>query len=141
MVSKITYEKFQMEGTGLLQDGVLVNLDSGKNAFVVINRQKAPFGIGSSNNALKPWVSVASNNIDIGTKLYIKALDGLQLPNGKTHNGCVRVDDVGWNLEECQVDLFVLLYSDYRALVSKLPDSTAVEKKRCTLKTYVTYNS
>ncbi|EIE77563.1 hypothetical protein RO3G_02267 [Rhizopus delemar RA 99-880] len=55
-VSKTTFEKFQMEGTGLLKSGVMVNLDSGENTFLKVDRNKAPYGLGSSdNNPLVPW--------------------------------------------------------------------------------------
>jgi hypothetical protein len=35
-----------MEGTGLLENGIMVNLDSGKNTFVEVDRKKAPYGLG-----------------------------------------------------------------------------------------------
>ncbi|KAI9251056.1 hypothetical protein BY458DRAFT_416811, partial [Sporodiniella umbellata] len=55
-VSEHTYEKFQMEGTGLLQNGVMVNLDHGDDTFLKVNRQKSPYGLGGGdNNSLTPW--------------------------------------------------------------------------------------
>ena len=35
-----------MEGTGLLKDGKMVNLDDGKDKFMTVDRKKDPFGIG-----------------------------------------------------------------------------------------------
>ncbi|CDH59144.1 hypothetical protein RO3G_14128 [Lichtheimia corymbifera JMRC:FSU:9682] len=88
-VSKTTYDKFQMEGTGLLKSGIMVNLDEGKDKFMEVDRKKDPYGIGSDDDiALDPWVSVASNDLKRGTTLYVKDLDGLKLPDGKKHNGC-----------------------------------------------------
>lgn len=127
-----------MEGTGLLENGVMVNLDSGKDKFQKVNRNKSPYGLGENDNSLVPWVSVASNDIKKGTKLYIKELDGVKLPDGETHNGCVRVDDEGWSFDGCQLDFFVLQYSAYRTLENKLPDKVTVQQKSCKIKNYVT---
>ncbi|KAI8331338.1 hypothetical protein BC941DRAFT_438898 [Chlamydoabsidia padenii] len=138
-VSKTTYEKFQMEGTGLLENGIMVNLDSGKNTFVEVNRKKTPYGLGSDDdNALEPWVSVASNDLKIGTTLYIKELDGLKLPDGKKHNGCVRVDDEGWSFDGCQLDFYVLQFSAYNQLDDSLPGHVTVKKQKCKVLSYVT---
>ncbi|CEP19698.1 hypothetical protein [Parasitella parasitica] len=138
-VSKTTFEKFQMEGTGLLESGTLVNLDKGNSIFMKLDRNKTPFGLGSAdNNRLVPWVSVASNDIKIGTTLYIKEMDGLVLPDGMKHNGCVRVDDEGWSMGDCQLDFFVLQFEAYKVLTKKIPSKVTVTAKSCTTKDYVT---
>ncbi|KAI8073821.1 hypothetical protein BC940DRAFT_289265 [Gongronella butleri] len=137
-VSKYTYEKFQMEGTGLLENGIMVNLGSSNDKFEVINRKKNPYGMGSNENSLVPWVSVASNDIKRGTTLYVKQLDGLKLPDGKTHNGCVRVDDEGWSFNGCQLDFFILQFSAYKILDAKVPGHVTVEQKKCKILNYVT---
>jgi hypothetical protein len=97
-----------MEGTGLLKSGTLVNVGSSDNVFEILDRKKHPFGLGSDDKNIYPFVSVASNDLPQGTLLYIKALDGLTLPTGKRHNGCVRVDDTGNSFTGCQLDFFVL---------------------------------
>jgi len=61
---------------------------SGFNCFEVVKAPK-----GSQGNDLVPFVSLASNSIAFGKTVYIPKLNGLKLPNGKTHNGCTRVDD------------------------------------------------
>jgi len=137
-VSKTTFEKFQMEGTGLLKSGTMVNLDSGNSIFMKLDRGKTPYGLGSNGNRLVPWISVASNDIKKGTKLYIKEMDGLVLPDGKKHNGCVRVDDEGWSMGGCQLDFFVLQFSAYKELTKKIPSKVHVVAKSCTIKDYVT---
>ncbi|ORX61701.1 hypothetical protein DM01DRAFT_260588 [Hesseltinella vesiculosa] len=136
-VSKLTYKKFQMEGTGLLEDGTMVNLDEGQNTFMTVNRQEYPYGVGSNGNALVPWVSVASNDLPHKSTLYVKHLDGVKLPNGQVHNGCVRVDDKGWSFGDCQLDFFVLQYTAYERLDSIVPETVDVEQKQCTVKNYV----
>ncbi|CEP19694.1 hypothetical protein [Parasitella parasitica] len=136
-VSKITYDKFQMEGTGLLLSGTMVNLGSSKNTFMKVNRKKNPYGLGSNENSLIPWVSVAANDIRKGTTLYIKKLDGVKLPDGKVHNGCVRVDDTGWSMGGCHIDFFVLQYKAYQILDTKLPEHVSVVQKSCTVLNYI----
>ncbi|KAI8886868.1 hypothetical protein K501DRAFT_292614 [Backusella circina FSU 941] len=138
-VSETTYEKLEMEVTGLLSSGVMVNLGSSKEVFVEVDRSSSPYGLGfESHISLEPWVSVASNNLDLGTLLYIKELDGVSLPNGKIHNGCVRVDDVGWGLESCQVDFFVLQFSAFQELSSSFPSTVTATEKSCSVQNYVT---
>ncbi|CAO3629669.1 unnamed protein product [Mucor hiemalis] len=138
-VSKNTYEKFRMEGTGLLKSGLMVNLGSSSDRFLKVDRKKTPYGLGTDSKGLTPWVSVAANDIKRGTKLYIKQLDGLRLPDGKVHNGCVRVDDEGWSMSGCQIDFFVLQFSAYKVLTKKIPKYITVkEKSSCQIKNYVT---
>ncbi|CDH59195.1 3d domain protein [Lichtheimia corymbifera JMRC:FSU:9682] len=137
-VAEVTYDKFQMEGTGLLKNGKMVNLGESSSVFMQVDRKESPYGLGSNGNALQPWVSVAANDIKRGTKLYIKEFDGLKLPDGKVHNGCVRVDDEGWSFDGCQIDFFVLQYSAYVSLKKKLPDNIHATEKNCKILNYVT---
>ncbi|KAI8644267.1 hypothetical protein BD408DRAFT_384133 [Parasitella parasitica] len=136
-VSKVTYNKFQMEGTGLLKSGTMVNLSTSKKTFMKVDRSKAPYGLGPNNKGLVPWVSVASNDIKLGTTLYIKELDGITLPNGVSHNGCVRVDDQSWSMGSCQLDFFVLQFSAYQVLDKKIPSKVKATEKSCKVKDYV----
>ncbi|CAO3676115.1 unnamed protein product [Umbelopsis vinacea] len=135
-VSKTTYEKFQMEGTGLLKSGVLVNVGSSDTVFEVVDRKKHPFGLGNNDNNIYPFTSVASNDLPQGTHLYIKILDGLKLPSGQVHNGCVRIDDTGDSFSGCQLDFYVLEFPFYEKLQDKLPDHVNVVAKNCKLFNY-----
>ncbi|CAO0794764.1 unnamed protein product [Mucor circinelloides] len=138
-VSKNTYDKFQMEGTGLLKSGVMVNLGDSDKTFQKVDRSKAPYGLGSDDDIhLAPWVSVAANDLKVGTKLYVKELDGVKLPDGKTHNGCVRVDDEGWSFHGCQLDFFVLQFTAYQKLEDMLPEKVTVSAQDCKILDYVT---
>ncbi|CAO3644274.1 unnamed protein product [Mucor fragilis] len=138
-VSKTTYDKFQMEGTGLLKSGVMVNLGDSDTTFQKVDRSKAPYGLGSDDDIhLTPWVSVAANDLKVGTKLYVKELDGVKLPDGKTHNGCVRVDDEGWSFHGCQLDFFVLQFTAYQKLEDMLPEKVTVSAQDCKILDYVT---
>lgn len=132
-VSDVTYKRCKMEGTCIV-DGKLINLD--KTNFEIVNKKKAPYGIGNNDKPLHPFVSVASNDLKIGTTLYIKELDGIELPNNKEHNGCVRVDDKGWSFGNCQLDFFVLEFEYYKKL--DLSGKVNVEFKNCHIKDYTT---
>lgn len=45
-----------MEGTGLLENGIMVNLDSGKNTFVKVDRNKNPYGLGKFNTSIYIYI-------------------------------------------------------------------------------------
>ncbi|RUP50424.1 hypothetical protein BC936DRAFT_139089 [Jimgerdemannia flammicorona] len=96
MVAQTTFDKCNMEGTCLLLSSKMVNLVSNKK-FESIDRKSAPYGLGSNDKVLVPFVSIASNDLPKGSTVYMTELDGMKLPNGKTHNGCVRVDDESWS--------------------------------------------
>ena len=59
---------------------------------------------------------LAANDIPYGTKVYVRQLDGIQLPNKLKHNGCVRVDDVSWSFGGNHIDFYVLEKSIYERL-------------------------
>lgn len=137
MVSKITYNKFREEGTGILENGIMINLGENNNRFEIVNKNIYNFGVGSNNNPLMPFVSIATNDLPINTKLYIKELDGFILPNNKTHNGCVRVDDTGYGLKTCHIDFFVLKYLSYEYLQKHLnKDKVMVKMTNCQINNY-----
>ena len=74
-----------MEGTGKLNDGRVVNLGdcdcgSGFKCFEIYDADRYPWGMGSNDNAIYPYSSVASNDFKVGTKLYIPALKGVSMP-------------------------------------------------------------
>jgi hypothetical protein len=46
----------------------------------------------------------------------VKQMKGTKLPNGKTHNGCTRVDDVSWSFGNNQIDWYVLRKANYEKL-------------------------
>ncbi|KAL0080022.1 hypothetical protein F4703DRAFT_1741104 [Phycomyces blakesleeanus] len=138
-VSATMWNRCNMEGTCLLKNGDLVNLGQELGTFDIIGhsgRKQNLFGLGSGPQNLVPFVSVASNDLPYGQTLYMPDLDGLDLGTGKTHNGCVRVDDTGWSFDGCQLDLFVVSYVDYLWL--GLPERAHVHVVDCEVKNYVT---
>ncbi|RUP47560.1 hypothetical protein BC936DRAFT_145590 [Jimgerdemannia flammicorona] len=134
-VDKNTYDKCHMEGTCLVDGGKLVNLvDS--NTYEVVSASQFPWGLGNWDNALEPFVSVASNDWPRGSTAVVKELIGRKLPNGKVHNGCVRVDDKGWSFGSCQFDFFVLEFEWYSQM--NLPEKVTATQQDCSIGNYVT---
>ncbi len=69
-------------------------------------------------------------------------MKGVKLPNGKTHNGCTRVDDVSWSFGKNQIDWYVVRESNYEKLNSETPVKSGrnVDIKypaKCKVKRYV----
>ncbi|RUS18337.1 hypothetical protein BC937DRAFT_88914 [Endogone sp. FLAS-F59071] len=135
-----TYAKCEEEGTCLLQNGELINSAEIPTRFTVLDTKRYPFGQGAWNNALVPFVSVASNDLPQGTTLFVKELEDFRLPNGKVHNGCVRVDDqgAGQSFGNCHVDFFLLEYTFEVIMNPKLPEQAHIEVCDCQLLDYVT---
>ena len=102
-----------MEGTGKLNDGRVVNLgdcdcNDGFSCFETFDPNKYPWGMGPNDNPIYPYTSVANNDFKVGTRLYIRELDGVALPGtGQTHDGCVQVDDEAWSFGSNHIDFFV----------------------------------
>ncbi|KAI9310072.1 hypothetical protein BX666DRAFT_2011674 [Dichotomocladium elegans] len=114
-----------MEGTGVVDDKI-VNLGScscsNYRCFEILDRSKEPYGITAYGTALKPYISIAANDIPRGTKIYVPALDGWKLPNsGKIHNGCLLVDDQSWSFKSNHIDLYVYERENYKALDKSYP--------------------
>lgn len=122
-VDRNTAYKCELEGTCLLKDGRLLNTGDREGVFEVVNRDRFPFGSGAKDNPLTPFVSVASNDLPLLSKVFVPILQGRRLPNGKTHNGCVRVDDMLGEHTSCHLDFFLPSYDAYRKLADGLPDN------------------
>jgi 3D (Asp-Asp-Asp) domain-containing protein len=61
--------------------------------------------------------------IDHGAVLYAPALDGVELPEGGSHDGCLRADDVGGGIDGMHIDWFVGLEDNYLALDPVVPET------------------
>lgn len=85
-----------MEGTGVVGSKI-VNLGgctcSGYKCFELVDKKSDPFGLTSYGTPLRPYVTIASNDIPKNTKIYVPAIVGWKLPGSKkAHNGCLLVD-------------------------------------------------
>ncbi|CDW79688.1 3d domain protein [Stylonychia lemnae] len=133
-------ERVRMEGTGKLNDGKVINLGDcdcgdGFECFVQIDENKYPWGIGSNDNPIYPYTSVASNDVKVGTHLLVHQIQGVELPGtgGQKHNGCVSVDDKGWSFGSNHLDFFVAKEKYYNELDNILKiTSIDYEESDCT---------
>ncbi|KAJ9077750.1 hypothetical protein DSO57_1013822 [Entomophthora muscae] len=117
-VSTEYYETIKLEGSGQLTTGELVNCENQEcTCFEVVDGGAK----GNRDNPLQPYVSVASIGFPSGTKIYVEKLDGVILPSGLTHNGCVIVDDTGHDLDIAHIDMFVVSHQNYEAMDAVVP--------------------
>jgi 3D (Asp-Asp-Asp) domain-containing protein len=119
--------ELRMEGSGLLADGRVINWDGrcsygAGTCFEQLDPDTHPYGRGAGRRPLRPFKSVAVDPrlIPIGEPLYIPEFDGLPLPDGRIHDGCVRADDTGGNIKERKMDFFVKTRANFRYLIGQL---------------------
>ncbi|GES95634.1 carbohydrate-binding module family 50 protein [Rhizophagus clarus] len=121
------FESDHKEGTGITKTNRVLNFGdcdcSSKSfsCFDELDKTKFPFGSTSNDTPLVPYITVAANDIRKGTLLYIPKLDGMLLPNGKTHNGCVKADDTGDSFGGKHIDWFVARESNFEFLTNRDP--------------------
>lgn len=132
----------KLEGSGLLRDGRVVNYTGSckfgyGTCFEQIDTADYPFGRGAGQRPLVPFKSVAVDPrvIRLGEPLYIPEFDGVVLPDGSIHDGCVRADDTGGGIKGRKMDFFVVTYGNFRFLLDELLGVTwitpYVEAPRC----------
>jgi 3D (Asp-Asp-Asp) domain-containing protein len=117
----------RMEGTGVLADGRVINYH-GKcrygygTCFEVMDPATHPYGRGAGPRPLVPFKSVAVDPrfIAIGEPFYVPEFDGMVLPDGGRHDGCVRADDTGGGIKKKKMDFFVVTYANFRFLLDQL---------------------
>jgi 3D (Asp-Asp-Asp) domain-containing protein len=117
----------RMEGSGLLLDGRVLNTHGnckfglGK-CFETLDPVRHPFGRGAGQRPLIPFKSVAVDPkvVPIGEPIYIPELDGILLPDGSVHDGCVRGDDTGGGIKKRKMDFFVVSYTNFRFILDQL---------------------
>jgi 3D (Asp-Asp-Asp) domain-containing protein len=132
----------KLEGSGLMRDGRIVNYTGSckfgyGTCFEQLDISDYPFGRGAGQRPLIPFKSVAVDPrvIRLGEPLYIPEFDGMTLPDGSIHDGCVRADDTGGGIKGRKMDFFVVTYGNFRALLDGLLGVTwitpHVEAPRC----------
>ncbi|KAI8643089.1 hypothetical protein BD408DRAFT_442968 [Parasitella parasitica] len=109
-----------MEGTGVVGSKI-VNLGgcscSGYKCFELVDKDSDPFGLTSFGTPLRPYVTIASNDIKKNTKIFVPALVGWKVPgSSKAHNGCLLVDDQSWSFNGKHVDFYVYAMDNYEKL-------------------------
>ncbi|MBN2530748.1 MAG: hypothetical protein JXR76_30450 [Deltaproteobacteria bacterium] len=120
------------QGTARLLDGRMINISTcdcanGFSCFAVID-DTFPWGMGSQNNALVPFVSLTAdaNQITFGTVVYSQQLDGITLPDNRVHDGCLRIDDVPTDPIGQVIHLFTGLNEYSEILASQIPLQVSV---------------
>ena len=131
-----------MEGSGVLADGRVINFH-GRCGFGVgtcyepLDERHYPYGRGAGRRPLVPYKSVAIDPrlVPFGEPLYIPEFDGLLMPDGHVHDGCVRADDTGGNIKKRKMDFFVVSHGNFRELITALDGDTwitpHIEHPRC----------
>ncbi len=117
----------RMEGSGLLIDGRVINYAGScrwgtGTCFEQLDVRTHPYGRGAHRRSLTPFKSVAVDPrlVPIGEPLYIPEFDGMRLPDGSTHDGCVRAEDTGGGIKLRKLDFFVVTYGNFRFLLQEL---------------------
>ncbi len=132
----------KLEGSGLMRDGRIINYTGAckfgyGTCFEQLDLEDFPFGRGAGVRRLIPFKSVAVDPrvIRLGEPLYIPEFDGIPLPDGSIHDGCVRADDTGGGIKGRKMDFFVVTYGNFRSLLDELLGVTwitpHVEAPRC----------
>jgi 3D (Asp-Asp-Asp) domain-containing protein len=112
----------RLEGSAIMADGRVLSY-AGKcdygygTCFDQLDTRVHPFGRGAKRRNLTPFKSVAVDPrlIPIGEPVYVPELDGIPLPDGSIHDGCVRADDTGGGIKLRKMDFFVVTSTNYRA--------------------------
>ncbi|KAI8882698.1 carbohydrate-binding module family 50 protein [Backusella circina FSU 941] len=109
-----------MEGTGVINSKI-VNLGgcscSGYKCFELVDRKTDPYGLTSFGSPLRPYITIASNDIKKNTKIYVPSLVGWSIPgSSKKHNGCLLVDDQSWSFKDHHIDFYVYSMDNYEKL-------------------------
>jgi 3D (Asp-Asp-Asp) domain-containing protein len=117
----------RMQGSGVMLDGRLLNYAGPckygyGTCFQEVDTKEFPYGRGAGMRPLIPFKSVAVDPrvIRLGETLYFPELDGIRLPDGSIHDGCVRADDVGGAIKKRHIDFFVITYENYRTVIDAL---------------------
>jgi hypothetical protein len=132
----------RLEGSALMADGRVINYAGRCNygygtCYQQLPVEEYPFGRGAGIRPLIPFKSVAIDPrlIRLGEPLYIPEFDGLMLPDGSIHDGCVRADDTGGGIKRRKMDFFVVTYGNFRFLLDQLQGVTwitpHIEAPRC----------
>lgn len=120
-------ELLDIEGTGKLQDGRIINVTKpcscGHSPCYRPVPRGVKWGISATMRPLQPFrtISVDPAVIKLGSMVYIAELDGLTMPGkspygGFVHDGCVIAADVGGGIDGEHVDFFVGKIAYKRAL-------------------------
>lgn len=98
-----------IEGTGKLLDGRVINYAGFIDKETRFHVTHHPYGHGVGDCPLEPFhtVAVDPKKIPLGSVVLIKETVGMQLPDGRTHDGLWKAEDIGGAIKQDRVDLYV----------------------------------
>jgi 3D (Asp-Asp-Asp) domain-containing protein len=112
-----------MEGSGLLPTAgsstTQAECEYGYGTcFSAVDPDTHRSGVAPGSARSMPFKSVAVDPrfIKIGEPVYVPEFDGILLPDGERHDGCVRADDTGGGIKKKKMDFFVMTYANFRFL-------------------------
>lgn len=134
--------ELKLEGSGVLQDGRVLNYDGGCSygmgtCFRTTDPGDHPLGAGVQGRALQPFRSIAVDPryIPIGSTVWVPELAGIEMPDGTKHDGCLRADDQGGAIKQQKLDFFVESYRNFKFIADnlwwKLKATPHLEEPRC----------
>jgi 3D (Asp-Asp-Asp) domain-containing protein len=102
-------KRVDIEGTGRLRDGRVINYKGRVNGQIRYWLSDSNYGYGVGTCKLEPFRSIAVDPsvVPLGSLVYIAETDGMTLPDGKKHDGYWRADDIGSAILKDRVDLFI----------------------------------
>ncbi|KAI9306039.1 hypothetical protein BJ944DRAFT_287335 [Cunninghamella echinulata] len=121
-VSEDYADALVMEGSGVVTSSKIVNLggcscSSDYECFMELDANEEPYGLTSYGTSLRPFITIAANDIKRDTKIFVPAIQGWDIPGtGKKHNGCLLVNDQSWSFGSNHIDLFVNYKKHYNTL-------------------------
>lgn len=108
-VSTRFHKDVDIEGTGKLTDGRVINYAGIINKEIRYKISQFEYGLGVGNCPLIPFhtIAVDPQTIPLGAVVKIRETVGMLLPDGTKHNGLWRAEDVGGAIKKDRIDLFV----------------------------------
>ena len=102
-------KKLDLEGSGKLISGVVLNFQGRVNGQIRYEISKFEFGRGVGQCALDPFhtIAVDPQAIPLGSVVQIDETVGMVLPDGSKHNGLWKAEDIGGAIQKDRIDLFV----------------------------------
>jgi len=109
LVSASFKKSLDMEGSGKLDDGRVLNFIGRVNGDIRYKFTEHAFGMGVGNCELIPFHTIAVDpaRIPLGSVVRIDETVGMILPDGSTHDGLWRAEDIGSAIQGARIDLFV----------------------------------
>ncbi|KAI7900695.1 uncharacterized protein BX663DRAFT_553981 [Cokeromyces recurvatus] len=142
-VSEEYADALVMEGTGIV-NGKIINLGgcscSNYKCFMEVDKKEDPFGLTAFGSPLRPFITIAANDIKRNTKIFIPQIVGWEVPgSSKKHNGCLLADDRSWSFDNNHIDFYVYREKNYRDLNKKykISEVDVYEGGNCNLLNYL----